>query len=166
MRFLSCVTDSMIKQSCSPSLRYMKNFALSLTGSITGVIWFKQRLQEQYKELIFFTNHPGKRSTVCFKDIWNKFINDKQYPDWNGNFTNERTRIIIARAKLIQGGARSKKFDIKDLTIKDLEFETAILPPSLELFMKLKMVSQLKKASFGQCIFKAMRSKSVMLTSV
>ena len=64
--------------------------------------------------------------------------------------------MILARAKLIQGGARSKKFDIKDLTIKDLESKTAILPPSLELFMKLKMVSQLKKASFGQCIFKAM----------
>ena len=63
---------------------------------------------------------------------------------------------------LIKIEIRSETFDIEYYpAIKDLESGTAILP-SLELLMKLLMAFQLKQATTGQCILKAMRPNSVI----
>ena len=78
------------------------------------------------------------------------------------DLTDERTRIIIVAAKLIQSEIRSKTFDIKyHPTMKDLVSGSAILPSSLKLLMKSLMAFQLKQASIGQGILKVMRHNSV-----
>ena len=137
--------------------------------SITGlsdtysVKWLKKRLQEQYKEHIFCTDHPGKTNTVCFKDMANEIINNKRYADQSANLTEERTRIITAAVQLIKNEIRNKTFDIEHYpTIKDLESGRAILPPTLELLMKSLVASQLKQASISLCILKAMRPNSAI----
>ena len=119
----------------------------SIAGSSDtySVKWLKKRLQEQYKEQIFFTDLPGKTNAVCFKDMADEIINDQWYADESANLTDQRKRISMAAAKLIKSKILSETFDIEYYpTIKDLESGTAILPPSLELPMKSLLASQLK----------------------
>ena len=51
----------------------------------------KQKLEAHYGETIFFTNLPGRSSTVCFKDTASEIINDKWYEDRKENLYEEKS---------------------------------------------------------------------------
>ena len=134
IHFLSFVTGWMIRQRCSPSLRYMKNFALSLVCQTLTV-------SDTYKNNTESTNSlltsQERQTLYVFKDMANEIMNTKWYADRSPNLTGEGTIIIIAAARLIRSDIRSKTFDIEYYpAIKDFESGIPILPPSSELLMK------------------------------
>ena len=41
--------------------------------------WLKQKLEERYKENIFFTDEAGRANVVCFRDMGSKILSEKWY---------------------------------------------------------------------------------------
>ena len=134
IHFLSFVTGWMIRQRCSPSLSYMKNFAVSLVCQTLTVSDTYKNNRESTNALL---TSQERQTLYVFKDMANEIMNTKWYADRSPNLTGEGTIIIIAAARLIRSDIRSKTFDIEYYpAIKDFESGIPILPPSSELLMK------------------------------
>lgn len=66
----------------------------------------KQKLQECYKENIFFTELSGQKNVVCLKDMAELIINNKWYPDRKSDQADEARKIIETTTKLIKCSIR------------------------------------------------------------
>ena len=68
----------------------------------------KQKLQEHYKEFIFFAEVEGRSNVVCFKDMAKYIINEKWHSEKKANIEDEAERIVITAAKIIRAEIRDK----------------------------------------------------------
>ena len=66
----------------------------------------KQKLQECYKENIFFTELSGQKNVVCLKDMAELIINNKWYPDRKSDQADEARKIIETTTKLVKCSIR------------------------------------------------------------
>ena len=89
----------------------------------------KQKLQEHYKEDIFFAELSGRKNVVCFKNMAELIISDKWYSDRKSDKADEASRIIETVAKLI-------KCSIRD----DLNKQNETYPSSEEDLSKVIML--------------------------
>lgn len=60
----------------------------------------KQKVQEHYKQFIFFAEIEGRRNVVCFRNMANYIINGPWHSDKKGDIEDEAGRIVTAAAKL------------------------------------------------------------------
>ena len=105
MPFLSFVTRRVIRQLFPVIELHFKLCSITGLSGTCSVKRLKKRLQEQYKEHIFFTDLLRKTNIACFEDMAKEIINDR-----SANLTDKRKRIIIATAKLIKSKICSKIF--------------------------------------------------------
>ena len=54
----------------------------------------KQKLQEHYKEFIFFAEVDGRSNIVCFRNMAKYIINDKWYSEKRQDIDDEAKRIV------------------------------------------------------------------------
>lgn len=109
----------------------------------------KQKLNERYKDHLYYTDLPGRADIVCFKNMTDHILsNFKRKP------TQTKDDILNAAAKLV-------KADIRDLqqskewypSTVDISCETVTsrwVPESLSKFLQYLIPSKLKSKSIGQ----------------
>ena len=73
--------------------------------------WFKQKLIDKYKDLIYFSDTEGKPNVLCFKDSLNSLINDQWCKGRKANNVDEAERIVIHATKIILEQIRCTLFD-------------------------------------------------------
>ncbi len=61
----------------------------------------KQKLQEHYKECIFFADVEGCGNVVCFRNMAKYVINEKCYLDKKDNTEDEAESVVTAAAKIM-----------------------------------------------------------------
>ena len=126
--------------------------------------WLKTKLQQKYKEHIFFAEVNGKSNVICFREMANYLVTDAWYNARKENPTEEAERIIETAAKLILNDIRSANFDVKTYPnlgkIESVEDESNYLPPYLRLFMQGLSKKSLKEISIGQAIIHMVRGRS------
>ena len=69
---------------------------------VYGVKRIKQKLQEKYKDNIFFSEVSGRKNVVCFRNMADWIINDQWYKSKVQNAEDEAKRIIETAAKIIK----------------------------------------------------------------
>ena len=139
---------------------------ISDNSEVYTVKRLKQKLQEHYKEFIFFAKVEGHGSVVCFMNMAKYIINEKWYSDKKANIEDEAERIMITAAKIIRAEIKEKEYN-SDLyptndDISNIEKSREWIPRHLQILMKTIVSSELKQNSIGQCIVQAARPRSVI----
>ena len=129
---------------------------------VYGVKRIKQKLQEKYKDNIFFAEVSERKNVVCFRNMADWIINDQWYKNKVQNAEDEAKRIIETAAKII-------KNDLKEFlqskgsgypSIDDVKI--GWIPDNLSLFFSSFIRSELEVETIGQCMMKAAMPRSVM----
>ena len=141
---------------------------ISDNSEVYTVKRLKQKLQEHYKEFIFFAEVEGRGNVVCFKNMAKYIINEKWYSDKKANIEDEAERIVITTAKIIRAEIREKEYSSDSYPTNDdisnIEKSREWIPRHLQTLMKTIVSSELKQNSIGQCccIVQAARPRSVI----
>ena len=90
--------------------------------SVYSLKRLKQRLQEKYKEKLYFAEIDGRANVVYFQDMVDFIVNDAWYEERERNKAKDAERIIITAAKLIMAEIREKnithQYTLKMMTLK------------------------------------------------
>lgn len=70
----------------------------------------KQKLQEHYKEFMFFAEVQGRSNVVCFKNMAKYIIKEKWYSEKKANIEDEVERILVTAAKIIRTEIQDKEY--------------------------------------------------------
>ena len=139
---------------------------ISDNSEVYTVKRLKQKLQEHYKEFIFFAEVEGRGNVVCFKDMVKYIINEKWYSEKKANIEDEAERIVITAAKIIRAEIRDKEYNSDSYPtnndISNIEKSREWIPCHLQTLIKTIISSELKQNSIGQCIVQAARPRSVI----
>ena len=126
----------------------------------------KQKLQEHYKESIFFAEVEGRGNVVCFRNMANFIINEKWYLDKKDDIQAEAERIVVAAAKIIRAEIREQEYNSKlyptNEDIKDIDQSNRWVPRHLQTLLKTIIPSKLKQNSIGHAIVQSARPRSVI----
>ena len=72
------------------------------SAEVYGIKRIKQKLQEKYKENIFFAELSGRNKVVCFRNMADWIISDQWYDNKRKNADDDAKRIIETAAKIIK----------------------------------------------------------------
>ena len=126
----------------------------------------KQKLEEHYKEFIFFAEVEGRSNVVCFRNMAKYIINDKWYSEKKEDIDDEAKRIVTAAAKIIKAEIRERKYDSNSYpTTDDIANDVRNkkwIPHHLQTLLSIIVPSELKQTSIGHCILQAARPRSVI----
>ena len=78
-----------------------------------------QKLQEHYREFIFFAEVEGLGNVVCFKNMAKYIINEKCYSEKIANIEDEAERIVITAAKIIRAEIREREYNTDSYPTND-----------------------------------------------
>ena len=121
----------------------------------------KQKLQEHYKEFIFFSDIEGRSNVLCFRNMAKFIINEKWYSEKKADIDDEAERVVIAAAKIIKAEIREKNYDLKSYPTKEdivnLDRGRQWIPNHLQTFLKTIVLSQLQQNSIGHSIVQSAR---------
>ena len=81
-------------------------------GDVYTIKRFKQKLQEHYKEHIFFANVEGRENVVCFKNMAMYIINEKWQSSRN-SMEDKAAWIVSTAAKIVRDEIQEKIYDSK-----------------------------------------------------
>ena len=126
----------------------------------------KRKLQDCYRDHLFFAEVSGRKNVVWFRDIASLIINDKWYEAKQDNIEYKSERIVLAAAKIIkvQIGEMSYSMDFypSNDNIHDVDASCHWLPSILQMFLQPVVKSTVKRAAIGQCLVRAARPRSVI----
>ena len=126
----------------------------------------KQKLQEHYKEFMFFAEVQGRANVVCFCNMVDFLINETWHAQRKESIAEESLRIVTTAAKIIQAEIRDSKYNMEyypaNEDVKNVERGKEWLPESLTAFLQVLVPSVTKQVSIGQCLLKAARPRSVI----
>ena len=124
----------------------------------------KQKLEDRYKEFIFFAEIEGRSNVVCFRNMASYIINEKWYSEKKDDIQDEANRIVTAAAKIIKSAIRESKYDPKKYPTNDdianAEQSKSWIPQHLQTLLMHIVPSKLKQSSIGHCIIQAARPRS------
>ena len=94
------------------TLQELHNKMAEMAGndSVYSLKRLKQKLQEKYKEKLYFAEIDGRANVVCFQDMVDFIVNEAWYEERERNKAKDAERIIITAAKLIMAEIREKKY--------------------------------------------------------
>lgn len=125
----------------------------------------KQKLQEHYKEHIFFANVEGRENIVCFKNMA-KYIITEKWQSSRSSIEDEAAWIVSTAAKIIRDEIQEKIYDCKSYPgnedIASISQSSQWIPHHLQAFLKLIIISEVKQNSIGHAIIQASRPRSVI----
>ena len=135
--------------------------SLSDDGTAYTIKTLKKKLQDKYKEHIYFTQLPGHEDVIGFRNMTDRILHEMKTKDHQ-----TKEDIIIAAAKLVKEDIREldKNTDFYPTVddIKDEENANPWVPESLKIFLNSLITSELKKKTLGQCITQASRPRSII----
>ena len=128
----------------------------------------KQKLQEHYKEFIYFAEIEGRGNVLCFRNMVKYFVNEKWFSEKTNYVEYEAERIVIAAAKIIKAEIRENSYDTETYpTNEDIVDNTRArqwIPRHLQMFLKSIIVSELKQNSIGHSIVESARKNVITPT--
>lgn len=144
---------------------HSKMVELSDGDDVYSIKRLKQKLQEHYHEHIFFAQVEGRNDVVCFKNMAKYIINDKWHSSRN-TMEDKTEWIVSTAAKIIRDEIREKIYDCKSYPtnedITSISQSSQWIPHSLQTFLKLIIISEVKQNSIGHAIIQASRPRSVI----
>jgi len=84
---------------------------ISDNSEVYTVKRLKQKLQEHYKEFIFFAEVEGHGNVVCFKNMTQCIINENWYSEKKAKIEDEAEHIVTTTAKIIRAEIRDKEYN-------------------------------------------------------
>ena len=81
------------------------------SSEVYSVKRLKQKLQEHYKEFIFFAEVEGCDNVVYFWNMAKYTINEKRYTEKKADVEDEAERIVITAAKIIRNEIRDREYN-------------------------------------------------------
>lgn len=126
----------------------------------------KQKLQDRYREFVFFAEVEGRSNVVCFRNMARYIINEQWYSEKKENAEEEASRIVTAAAKIIKEEIRERKYDLNSYPsnedIANVEQSRNWIPHRLQTLLTHIVPSELKQNTIGHCILQAARPRSVI----
>ena len=123
------------------------------SNDVYSVKRLKQKLQDKYKDFIFFAEVQGRKNVVCLRNMADCIINDKWYEAKKQNIQDESERIVACAAKIINAEIREMTFKTdtypSNHVIRDTDAGLEWLPPLLKNFMNKITKSEIQQASIG-----------------
>ena len=108
----------------------------------------KQKLQDRYKEHIYFSQLPGRENVIGFRHMTDLILSEMKKKE-----QQTKEDIIIAAAKLVKEDIREieKTIDHYPTTddITDDEKSNEWIPESLQTFLRILISSSVKKKDPG-----------------
>ena len=131
----------------------------SANQDVYDIRYIKKILKDKYGANIYFSDHRGSSTLICFQDMAN-FIINKRFKEKKNDIEDESLRIIKAAATLIKAEIRETNYDSDYYpTCEDVKREW--IPESLRQFLNMFTTSKLKQESIGQCMVKAASAKKI-----
>ena len=144
-------------------LKRMQDLA-GVGSEIYSLKQLKRKLINKYGEHIVFTDIPGHRNVVCFRNMASAILDETWYSERNLNLQDESKRIVKAAARLLKDSIREAQFSMEeypcDTTIADCDCLMKWMPPLLQEFMQNLIGHQLKQVAIGHAIVQACWPKS------
>ena len=136
------------------------------SDEVYSVKKIKQKLQEKYKENIFFAEVTRRKNVVSIRSMRDWIISDQWYDNKRQNADDEVKHIFETAAKIIKNelkkclqsnatGSTSCYPSIDDV-------KTGSIPDHLRPIFSSFFRSKLKVETTGQCLMKAAKSRSAM----
>lgn len=115
-------------------------------GDVYTIKRLKQKLQEHYKEHIFFANVEGRENVVCFKNMAMYIINEKWQSSRN-SMEDKAGWIVSTAAKIVRDEIQEKIYDSKSYPANEdiiISQSSQWIPHHLQNFLKLIVISEVK----------------------
>ena len=143
------------------TLRELHEKMSALSNDATNIYSIKSlklKLQEKYKDYIYFSEMPGRENVIAFRQMANLILIELKKKE-----SQTKEDIIIAAAKIIKAEIRElkKPIDVYPTTaeISGLEISKLWIPEGLQTFLHQLVNFDTKRHCIGQCITQATRPR-------
>lgn len=133
--------------------------SLSDGGDVYTIKTLKNKLQETYKDHIYFSQLPGRENVICFRNMSDRIIYEMK------KSRQTKKDIILAAAKIVKADIQALEKNIDSYpSVDDIKNNNCLqwIPQSLQTFLDTLISSTLKKKTLGQCITQAARPRSLI----
>ena len=86
---------------------------------VSSVKRLKQKVQDRYKDFVFFGEVERHSNVVCFRNMARYIINEKWCTEKKEGIEDEADRIVSAAAKINKAEIRERKYDSKSYPTSD-----------------------------------------------
>ena len=120
----------------------------------------KEKLQDKYKDNIFFAEVSDRKNDVCFRNTASRIISDQLYDNMRSNADDKSKQIIETDVKLIKSDIRDNlKRSTDSFPSTDDASRVGWSLDTLRHFLKKVIKSEVQ--SIGQCIVKGALPRSL-----
>ena len=120
----------------------------------------KEKLQDKYKDNIFFAEVSDRKNDVCFRNTASRIISDQLYDNMRSNADDKSKQNIETDVKLIKSDIRGNlKRSTDSFPSTDDASKVGWILDTLRHFLKKVIKSEVQ--SIGQCIVKGALPRSL-----